>query len=175
MKRIFAALLALAGLGASAATPAPTTVDHPDWSRNAVIYEVNVRQYTPEGSFNAFARELPRLRDLGVDILWFMPIHPISEVNRKGTLGSYYAVADYKAVNPEFGTLDDFKRVVDRAHALGMKVIIDWVPNHTGCDNIWVNATRNTMPAMKRARCSAPSTGPTPTSSTTRAPTPAQP
>lgn len=151
MKKIIALLLGACGVVAPAgaavpsattpaSSPAPTTVKHADWSRDAVIYEVNVRQYTPEGTFNAFARELPRLRDLGVDILWFMPIHPISEVNRKGTLGSYYAVADYKAVNPEFGTLDDFKRVVDEAHALGMKVIIDWVPNHTGCDNIWVNA-----------------------------------
>lgn len=119
----------------------PATIDslaHADWSRNAVIYEVNTRQYTPEGTFAAFGEHLPRLADLGVDILWFMPIHPISELNRKGELGSYYAVRDYKAVNPEFGSFDDFKAVVDSAHALGMKVIIDWVPNHTGCDNAWV-------------------------------------
>ena len=115
-----------------------TNVTHPEWSDSAVIYEVNVRQYTPEGTFKAFESHLPRLKELGVDILWFMPIHPISEVNRKGTLGSYYAVNDYKGVNPEFGTLDDFKSVVDKAHELGMKVIIDWVPNHTGCDNHWV-------------------------------------
>jgi len=124
---------------ASSANTDTTNVNHPDWSRHAVIYEVNTRQYTPEGTFKAFATHLPRLKDLGVDILWFMPIHPISELNRKGTLGSYYAVRDYKAVNPEFGTLDDFKAVVDSAHAAGMKVIIDWVPNHTGCDNAWVN------------------------------------
>ncbi len=115
-----------------------TTVKQPEWSRNAVIYEVNLRQYSDEGSINAFARELPRLKDLGVDILWFMPIHPISELNRKGELGSYYAVKDYKAVNPEFGTIEDFKTTVKKAHDLGMKVIIDWVPNHTGCDNVWV-------------------------------------
>lgn len=119
-------------------TPAATTLAHPDWARNAVIYEVNTRQYTPEGTFKAFQAQLPRLKDLGVDILWFMPIHPISELNRKGGLGSYYAVADYKGVNPEFGTMDDFKELVDSAHAAGMKVIIDWVPNHTGCDNAWV-------------------------------------
>ncbi len=117
---------------------APTHVQHPAWSRNAVIYEVNTRQYTPEGTFNAFAKNLPRLKNLGVDILWFMPIHPISQVNRKGTLGSYYAIADYKAVNPEFGTMDDFKALVKKAHDMGMKVIIDWVPNHTGCDNVWL-------------------------------------
>lgn len=115
-----------------------TTVNHPEWSRNAVIYEVNLRQYTPSASVKEFGTHLPRLKDLGVDILWFMPIHPISEVNRKGELGSYYAVKDYKAFNPEFGAIEEFKEVVDSAHALGMKVILDWVPNHTGCDNAWV-------------------------------------
>ncbi len=115
-----------------------TTVNHPEWSRNAVIYEVNLRQYTDSGNITSFARELPRLKELGVDILWFMPIHPISELNRKGELGSYYAVKDYKAFNPEFGTIEQFKATVDEAHKLGMKVILDWVPNHTGCDNAWV-------------------------------------
>ena len=115
-----------------------TSLQHPDWSRNAVIYEVNLRQYTDEGTVNAFARELPRLKELGVDILWFMPVHPISELNRKGTLGSYYAVQDYTGFNPEFGTVDDFKAVVKTAHQMGMKVLIDWVANHTGCDNGWV-------------------------------------
>lgn len=115
-----------------------TTVKHPEWSRNAVIYEVNLRQYTDSGTITAFAEQLPRLKDLGVDILWFMPIYPISELNRKGELGSYYAVKDYKAFNPEFGTIDQFKEVVKQAHAQGMKVILDWVPNHSGCDNAWV-------------------------------------
>ncbi len=113
------------------------TVSHQDWTRNAVIYEVNVRQYTKEGTFAAFEQHLPRLKELGIDVLWFMPIHPISEKNRKGTLGSYYAVKDYKEVNPEFGTKEDFKRVVDKAHEMGFKVILDWVANHTGCDNVW--------------------------------------
>ncbi len=113
------------------------TVKHLDWTRNAVIYEVNVRQYTKEGTFSAFEQHLPRLKDLGVDVLWFMPIHPISEKNRKGTLGSYYAVKDYKAVNPEFGTKEDFKHLVSKAQEMGFKVILDWVANHTGCDNIW--------------------------------------
>lgn len=115
-----------------------TTVKHPEWSRNAVIYEVNLRQYTDSGTITAFAEQLPRLKELGVDILWFMPIYPISELNRKGELGSYYAVKDYKAFNPEFGTIDQFKEVVKQAHAQGMKVILDWVPNHSGCDNAWV-------------------------------------
>lgn len=140
-KKLLGLLAAMFGLTAAAQAPAtnvPTTVDHADWSRQAVIYEVNLRQFTSEGTLKAFGEHLPRLRDLGVDILWFMPIHPISEVNRKGELGSYYAVKDYKAVNPEFGTLDDFRAVVDAAHALGLKVIIDWVPNHSGCDNAWV-------------------------------------
>ena len=146
MKRIFTVLLGGLALltacngakNADAGADATDSLVHADWSRNAVIYEVNTRQYTDSGTFRAFGEHLPRLKDLGVDILWFMPIHPISEVNRKGELGSYYAVRDYKAVNPEFGTFDDFKAVVDSAHALGMKVIIDWVPNHTGCDNAWV-------------------------------------
>lgn len=113
------------------------TVIHLDWTRNAVIYEVNVRQYTKEGTFAAFEQHLPRLKELGVDVLWFMPIHPISEKNRKGTLGSYYAVKNYTEINPEFGTKEDFKRLVDKAHESGFKVIIDWVANHTGCDNVW--------------------------------------
>ncbi|HON19668.1 MAG TPA: alpha-amylase family glycosyl hydrolase, partial [Salinivirgaceae bacterium] len=115
----------------------PFSVEHPDWVYPATIYEVNVRQFTPQGTFEAFASHLPRLKELGVDILWFMPIHPIGEKNRKGTLGSYYSVKDFKAVNPEFGTLDDFKKVVSEAHKLGMKVIIDWVANHSSHDNVW--------------------------------------
>lgn len=110
----------------------------PVWSQNAVIYEVNVRQFTPEGTFEAFARHLPRLRRMGVDILWFMPIQPIGMDKRKGGLGSYYSIRDYTAANPEFGTLTDFKRVVDSAHALGFKVILDWVANHTAHDHTWV-------------------------------------
>ena len=109
--------------------------DHTDWSRGAVMYEVNVRQYSNAGTFRAFSRHMDRLEELGVDILWFMPIHPIGEVNRKGTLGSYYAVQDYMGVNPEFGTLEDFKALVDDAHARGMKVIMDWVANHSAPDN----------------------------------------
>ena len=115
-----------------------TTVKHPEWSRNAVIYEVNLRQYSDSGTVTAFAEQLPRLKDLGVDILWMMPVHPISKKDRKGTLGSYYAVADYKAFNPEFGTIDQFKEMVKKAHAQGMKVILDWVPNHSGRDNKWI-------------------------------------
>ncbi|MGD9929733.1 MAG: alpha-amylase family glycosyl hydrolase [Mangrovibacterium sp.] len=110
----------------------------PEWLKDAVLYEVNIRQYTPEGTFDAFAEHLPRLKELGVDILWIMPIHPISIEKRKGSLGSYYAVQDYTGINPEFGTLDDFKELVGQAHNLGFKVIIDWVANHTGWDNPWI-------------------------------------
>ena len=142
MKRILVAIIA--GLSTifcfSHGRPAPSTVQHPEWSRSAVIYEVNLRQYTDDGTFRAFLKELPRLKELGVDILWFMPVHPISKVNRKGVLGSYYAASDYKKINPEFGSISDFKDVVDEAHSLGMKVIIDWVPNHSGCDHIWVES-----------------------------------
>jgi len=110
----------------------------PDWSYDKAIYEVNVRQYTEEGNFKAFEKHLPRLKELGADILWLMPIHPIGEKNRKGTLGSYYSVKDYKAVNPEFGTLDEFKSLVKMIHKMGMYVIIDWVANHTAWDNQWI-------------------------------------
>jgi glycosidase len=110
---------------------------HVAWSRQASLYEVNLRQFTPEGTFAAFEPQLPRLQALGVGILWFMPIQPIGVKNRKGTLGSYYSIRDYTAVNPEFGTLADFRRVVDAAHALGMKVILDWVANHTAWDHPW--------------------------------------
>ncbi len=101
------------------------------------IYEANIRQSSPEGTFEAFRRELPRLAKIGVGVVWLMPIHPIGEVNRKGTLGSYYAVRDYTAVNPEFGTAEDLHRLVNSAHFLGMRVIIDWVANHASWDNTW--------------------------------------
>jgi alpha-amylase len=108
------------------------------WTHTTNIYEVNLRQYTAEGTFNAFAKELPRLAEMGVETLWFMPIHPISESGRKGTLGSYYAVQDYTATNSEFGSVQDFKDLVKQAHHLGLKVIIDWVANHSGNDNVWI-------------------------------------
>ena len=108
-----------------------------DWSYQASLYEVNLRQYTPEGTFKAFGKSLARLRAMGIDVLWFMPVTPISRVGRLGSLGSYYACSDYTSTNPEFGSLDDFKSLVKRAQALGFKVIIDWVANHTGCDHHW--------------------------------------
>ena len=111
----------------------------PEWAIKANIYEVNIRQYTAEGNFNAFAAHLPRLKEMGVDILWFMPIFPISSTRKKGTLGSYYAVSDFRETNPEFGSKDDFRKIVSTAHDLGMKVILDWVPNHTGWDHVWIS------------------------------------
>ncbi len=114
-----------------------STVSHPEWSKNAVLYEVNVRQFTPEGTFNAFAEHLPRLKEMGVNILWFMPVTPIGEVERKGTLGSYYSVQDYTGINPEFGTREDFTILVNQIHEMGMYVIIDWVANHTAWDHAW--------------------------------------
>ncbi|MGB6229851.1 MAG: alpha-amylase family glycosyl hydrolase [Litorimonas sp.] len=144
MKHILTAATALA-LAACTTAPAPVTdgltprsyveLTHPDWSRDAVIYEVNIRQYSEAGTFDAVREDLPRLSELGVDILWLMPIHPIGEVNRKGTLGSYYSVRDYFGVNPEFGTKEDFRRLVDEAHAQGFHVILDWVANHTAWDH----------------------------------------
>jgi glycosidase len=108
------------------------------WSQTANMYEVNLRQYTPEGTFSAFAEHLPRLKDMGVNTLWFMPVTPISLEKRQGTLGSYYACSDYTNTNPEFGTINDFKQLVKKAHESGFKVIIDWVANHTGWDHAWV-------------------------------------
>ena len=110
-------------------------IKHPEWSKNATIYEVNVRQFTPEGTFKAFESHLPRLKAMGIDIIWLMPIHPIGVEKRKGTLGSYYSVKDYYGVNPEFGTKEDFKALVDKIHSMGMYVIIDWVANHSAWDN----------------------------------------
>lgn len=109
-----------------------------EWSKNAVIYEVNVRQYSEAGTFKAFEAELPRLKELGVDILWFMPVHPIGLENRKGGLGSYYSIQDYTAVNPEFGTMDDMKSLIAKTHELGMYIILDWVANHSAWDHAWV-------------------------------------
>lgn len=101
------------------------------------IYEVNLRQYTPEGSLAAFEKHLPRLKDMGVQVLWFMPLTPISEHNRKGSLGSYYAAKSFHRVCESYGTAHDLQRLVRAAHHLGMKVMIDWVANHTGCDHEW--------------------------------------
>ena len=119
----------------------PTEVKNLDWVKSANIYEVNIRQFSKEGTFNAFAKDLPRLKKMGVDILWIMPVNPIGVEKRKipkgktSSLGSYYSVKDYKAINPEFGSMEDFKHLVIASHALGLKVIIDWVPNHTAWDN----------------------------------------
>lgn len=123
-----------------AAIDGPEFVPVEEWSRDANIYEVNIRQYTPEGTFDAFSEHLPRLAEMGVEILWLMPIHPIGVEHRKGGMGSYYSVRDYKDVAPEYGTKEDFRELVDAAHELGMKVIIDWVANHTAWDNVWAEA-----------------------------------
>lgn len=134
--------LSLASCSERAETPANDWQPRPfveltnaDWTRDAVLYQINTRHFTPEGTFRAAQEQLPRLKELGVDILWLMPIHPIGEQNRKGTLGSPYSVRDYYAVNPEFGTEEDFRAFVDAAHEQGFKVILDLVANHTAWDN----------------------------------------
>ncbi|HEY5462789.1 MAG TPA: alpha-amylase family glycosyl hydrolase [Hanamia sp.] len=111
---------------------------HPYWSYSTNIYEVNLRQYTPEGTFAAFSKHLPRLKDMGVQILWFMPITPISKKDRLGSLGSYYAIENYTDTNPEFGSLEDFKTLVNEAHEMSFKIIIDFVADHTGNDHPWL-------------------------------------
>lgn len=110
----------------------------PEWAKNSNIYEVNTRQFTPEGTFKAFQEHLPRLKEMGVDIIWLMPINTIGLKNRKGSLGSYYSIKNYKEINPEFGTLENFKNLVKNTHELDMHIIIDWVANHTSWDNVWI-------------------------------------
>ena len=123
----------------------------------AVIYEANIRQYSISGHFDEFTKDIPQLKQLGVKIIWLMPVFPISETKRKATggkdskfstdfpeaeqakyLGSYYAVSDFTKINPEFGTIEDFRILIKTAHDNGMFVILDWVPNHTGWDHIWI-------------------------------------
>ena len=111
---------------------------HPEWTYDSVVYEVNIRQYSPEGTFKGVEAQLPRLKELGVDVLWLMPMYKIGEVERKGTLGSYYAISDYCEVNPEFGTMQDFDELLAAAHEDGFKVILDWVANQTAPDHVWM-------------------------------------
>jgi glycosidase len=131
-----AALVASPALAHTDYAPKPLVeVSSAEWTRDAVLYQLNTRQFTPEGTFAAAQKQLPRLAAMGVDIIWLMPIHPIGVENRKGSLGSPYAVRDYRAVNPEFGTEAEFRAFVDEAHRLGLKVILDWVANHSAFDN----------------------------------------
>ncbi|MBR4028225.1 MAG: alpha-amylase [Alistipes sp.] len=111
---------------------------HPEWSYSAVLYELNIRQFTEEGTLNAAIERLPFLRSIGIDAIWLMPIYPIGVEGRKGRLGSYYSISDYKGVNPEFGTKDDFRAFVSAAHAMGIKILLDWVANHTARDARWI-------------------------------------
>ena len=135
MKKILVLFTAVLALAACKKTQSP----HPDWTYGSVLYEVNIRQFSPEGTFKGVEEQLPRLKDLGVDILWLMPMYEIGTEGRKGTLGSYYAISDYKKVNPEFGTMEDFEHLLAEAHKLGFKVILDWVANQTAPDNVWMN------------------------------------
>lgn len=143
MHRMIASAALAASLGAAAPAqdapdhaPQPAVqVAHPDWAVNAAIYQINTRQFTEAGTFAAAAEQLPRLAQMGIDIIWLMPVHPIGEDRRKGELGSPYSVRDYYAVNPEFGTLEDLRAFIDAAHGLDMHVILDWVANHSAWDN----------------------------------------
>lgn len=137
MRKTLSASLLLLSM-AAACRPNEESAHDAGWAYNAVVYEMNVRQYTEEGTFDAAREHLPRLRELGVDIVWLMPIHEIGVKGRKGTLGSYYAIKDYKSVNHEFGTLEDFDEFVAEAHRCGLKLIIDCVANHTSPDCAWV-------------------------------------
>ena len=135
MKRLII-FLCLAAFAISCGRNTGTSVGND--ASEGVVYELNTRQLTPEGTFDAAREILPTLKEAGVDIVWLMPVYPIGEKGRKGTLGSYYAIKDYCNINPEFGTLEDFDEFVAAAHGLGMKVILDWVANHTSPDHPWV-------------------------------------
>jgi cyclomaltodextrinase / maltogenic alpha-amylase / neopullulanase len=128
--------LLAAALVSFSAEPAKITLSSPQWLRAGVIYEIFPRNFSPEGNFNGITARLDELKDLGVNILWLMPIHPLGEKMRKGTIGSPYAVRDYYAINPDYGTEADFKRLVAEAHQRGLKVIIDVVANHTAWDSV---------------------------------------
>ena len=134
MKKILVIAAAVLALASCCKKQSP----HPEWTYSSVVYEVNIRQFSPEGTFAGVEAQLPRLKELGVDVLWLMPMYEIGTVERKGSLGSYYAISDYKKVNPEFGTMDDFQGLLDAAHALGFKVILDWVANQTAPDHVWM-------------------------------------
>ena len=134
MKKILLLLAALLCLASCKTGPV-----HPDWTYGTVVYEVNIRQFSPEGTFKGVEAQLPRLKDLGVDILWLMPLYEIGEVERKGSLGSYYAIKDYTKVNPEFGTMQDFEDLLAAAHEAGFKLILDWVANQTAPDHVWMS------------------------------------
>ncbi|MFM7029717.1 MAG: alpha-amylase family glycosyl hydrolase [Micrococcales bacterium] len=112
----------------------------PSWVKSASIYEVNVRQFSQDGTFNAVTAALPRIKALGVGAIWLMPVTPVGKLNAKGSLGSPYSVANYTAVNPDYGTDTDFKNLVDTAHSLGLKVVLDWVADHSAWDNPWITA-----------------------------------
>ena len=146
MKKILLSILSIAIIGCK--NPKIDVVSQPDSTiksitdndlETAVIYEANIRQYSEEGSFNAFTDDIPKLKALGVKVIWLMPVFPISEARRKGPLGSYYAVSDYTKVNPEFGSIEDFRTLVKTIHDNDMFVILDWVPNHTGWDHHWIS------------------------------------
>ena len=158
------ALLALASCKQKEATiaveePKELAAWTPEMEENAVIYEANIRQYSPEGTFEKFTQDIPQLKELGVKVIWLMPVFPISETKRKATggadskfasdmpeaeqskyLGSYYAVSDFTKINPEFGTIEDFRALVKTAHVNGIYIILDWVPNHTGWDHEWIKS-----------------------------------
>lgn len=134
---IVAAAMFFAGVYRAQHAPEVVYTSHPAFAYDATIYELNTRQFTPEGTFAAAEAYLPELNELGVDIIWMMPLQIIGEVGRKGTLGSYYAIKDYCVVNPEFGTVEELEHFIDEAHALGMRVILDWVGNHTSPDSEW--------------------------------------
>ena len=156
MKKIIFFLIILSACNSSVKTNQEIDFNKSEmtWLNQATIYEVNLRQYTSDGTINSFRKKLPKLKELGVDILWFMPIQPIGIKNRKAVgdsfvedflnpdykkyWGSPYSISDYKQVNPRYGTLSEFKELTKLCHELDIKVVLDWVANHTAWDNPWI-------------------------------------
>jgi glycosidase len=132
-----ASCLALAGC-ARAQAPAPGTAHDTSWVSQSALYEVFVQDFSPEGTLRGVINGLERIEASGANVVWLMPIHPIGVKERKGTLGSPYAVKNYRAINPLYGTADDFRALVRAVHGRGMKLILDWVPDHTSMDHPWI-------------------------------------
>ena len=136
--RLCAATASLTLAAACAGGPRPALAPETSWVPRSVIYELFVRDFSPRGNLAGVTRGLDDIRSTGADVVWLMPIFPVGLLNQKGTLGSPYSVSDYRAVNPRFGTAEDFRALVRATHSRGMKLILDWVPNHTSWDHVWV-------------------------------------
>ncbi len=156
MRRILYTMCACLTVTAPGDAQQPFLAPDTSWVRRSAIYEVFVRDFSPSGDLRGVLRGLGRIQGSGADVVWLMPIHPVGTLNRKPPLGSPYSVRDYRAINPAFGTPADFRALVRGVHGRGMKIIIDWVPNHTSWDNVWVKAHPEFYVRNERGEMSVP-------------------